>query len=400
MTLWPAEFRVDRRSWLMHTALAATALAGGVPRPLWGEAGTRKRLITRQESPFNGEPPLDQLAHAWLTPWELFFVRSHGAIPQLDPQTYRLEIQGLVERPGSFSLAELRDRFRFTTVFATLTCAGNRRDEFSAEQPIAGLQWNAGAIGHAQWGGIRLADVLRAAGLKPEAQYVWFEGADEIDDPLRHASAPFGGSLSLEKALADTPATPGALLAWQMQQQPLTSEHGAPLRLVVPGYIGARSVKWLQRIVVSAQPSPNRFVARDYKLLYSGTDEEISSTGPILEYLLNSAIAFPVPGARLQGDRVLARGYALAGGQPGCQIAQVEVSSDGGQSWRTAQLTSPRREFSWVTWSSTLPLTPGPNTLLVRATDSTGQTQPEHARWNVKGYQNNGWHRITVIREA
>jgi sulfite oxidase len=390
---------IDRRTWLLHAGLAAagwTLLQ--TPSARAQQVERAKRLMARQESPFNGEPALERLADAWLTPWESFFVRSHGEVPQIDASAFRLQIEGLIERPQSFSLGELRERFPFATLFATLTCAGNRRDEFSAEKSIAGVQWNAGAIGNAQWGGCRLSDVLKHVGVKPEAKHVWLEGQDDIADPATSMTAPFGGSISLEKALSDSRVAPGALLATHMQEQLLTAEHGAPLRLVVPGYIGARSVKWLHKIVVSDRPSPNRFLARDYKVLYAGTDDEVLRTGPILEFAINSAITSPKSGSTVNAERITVRGYALPSGQAGCQIAVVEVSADDGKTWQSAQLLPPQRNFCWVTWSATLPLKSGMNTLVVRAKDISGETQPERAKWNVKGYQNNGWHRVTVIR--
>jgi sulfite oxidase len=388
----------NRRTWLLQAGLTAAGL--GLSRRLPGQDAARanNQLITRQESPFNAEPVLDRLVDTWITPHELFFVRSHGAVPQIDAAAFRLRIEGLVEKPQTFSIAELRERFPFTAATATLTCAGNRRDEFSAEKQIAGVQWNVGAIGHAQWAGVKLSDVLKSVGVKPDAKYVWLEGQDEIVDMATSMKSPFGGSITLERALADSRIAPGALLATSMNDRPLTAEHGAPLRLLVPGYIGARSVKWLHKLVVSDQPSPNRFIARDYKLLYEGTDDEIRTAGPILTYALNSAITAPKPGATIAGERVAVRGYALASGEQGRQIARVEVSGDGGANWQLAQFTGPRRDFSWVTWGTTVPISGEKPTLIVRATDTAGEEQPEHAKWNVKGYMNNGWHRVTVSR--
>lgn len=395
----PSPLVIDRRTWLLQAGLAAAGLTMlRTPFARGQDAARAKQLITRQEMPFNAEPALDQLVGNWYTPWELFFVRSHGAVPHIDPSSFRVQIEGLVERPQSFSLAELSERFPFASVLATLTCAGNRRDEFSAEKTIPGVQWSAGAIGNAQWGGCRLSDVLKLAGVKSGAKHVWLEGRDEIVDMATSTKSPFGGSISLEKALGDSTYSPGALLATHMNDRPLTAEHGAPLRLVAPGYIGARSVKWLHKLVVSDQPSPNRFIARDYKVLYEGTEDEIRSAGPVLEFALNSAIASPKTGATINAERVNLRGYALPAGRSGNQIARVEVSADDGNSWQTATITSPRRDFSWVTWGASVPLAMGMNTLVVRATDTSGETQPERAKWNVKGYQNNGWHRVTVTR--
>ena len=391
---------IDRRTWLLQAGLAAAGVSLLRSPFAHGQDAVRpmKQLITRQDMPFNAEPALDQLVGNWRTPWELFFVRSHGAVPTIDDSAFRLQIEGLVAKPQPFSLAELRERFPLTTMTATLTCAGNRRDELSAEKKIAGVQWTAGAIGHAQWAGYRLSDVLKFVGIKPEAKHVQLEGQDEIVDMATSMKSPFGGSISLEKALADGTYSPGALLATHMNDVPLTVEHGAPLRLVVPGYIGARSVKWLRKIVVSDRPSSNHYLTHAYKLVYDGSEDETRSAEPLFEYALNSAITFPKAGGTVTSERVNLRGYALPAGKPGTQIAKVEVSADNGQSWQQAQITSPRRSFSWVTWGLTVSVPAGMTTLAVRATDSSGDTQPERAKWNVKGYMNNGWHRVTITR--
>src|SRR5262249_8853891 len=150
----------------------------------------------------------------------------------------------------------------------TLTCAGNRRSEFQGPK-IAGVPWGPGAIGNAAWSGISLAALLRRAGIREGAKHVWFEGADEIVD--KSDTYPFGGSIPLDKALAGDDRAPAALLATKMNDKPLTAEHGFPLRGVVPGFIGARSVKWLKTIVVSDRPSPNHYLAAAYKVIKEET---------------------------------------------------------------------------------------------------------------------------------
>jgi sulfite oxidase len=170
-----------------------------------------------------------------------------------------------------------------------MTCAGNRRVEFNKIKPVGGVQWGAGAIGNAQWGGARLSEVLKAAGLKADAKHIWFEGMDEV--PHGQETIGFGGSIPLTKALADTAAMPRALLSYEMNGEPLTPDHGFPLRSVVPGYIGARSVKWLGRIVVSDRPSPNHYVAGAYKLVTEDTPLAWDEAGVIYNYAVNSVIA-------------------------------------------------------------------------------------------------------------
>jgi sulfite oxidase len=357
-----------------------------------------KRLLTRSRSGgYNGEPALDQLISQYQTPLEQFFIRSHAPNPVLSTETYRLSIEGLVRNPRQWSLAELDAAFTPVTTWATLTCAGNRRTEFNTEtSKVSGVPWQSAAIGHTEWSGYRLSQVLRQAELLPDAKYVWFDGLDPI--PHKGQTEPFGASIPISKFWDDTPTAAGALLAHQMQGQPLTPDHGFPLRTLVPGYIGARSVKWLGRVIVSDRPSPNRFVTQDYKLLYSPEPEVEAQTEPILEYCLNSAIGSPTAGTVIHGPEAWLQGYALPSGVTGRRIAAVEVSSDGGRRWQPARITSPQRDFSWVLWEAKVTLPIGQSTWSVRATDDQGATQPARVPKNLKAYQFNSWHHVTLTR--
>lgn len=352
-------------------------------------------LITRQVSPFNGEPPLSKLVEKWITPVNSFFVRSHGNVPTIDAKELTLTIDGLIDKPQTFKLAELIERFPAAATTATLTCAGNRRSEFAAVRKVGGVQWDAGAIGNAEWQGIRLVDVLKALGVKSDAKHIWFEGRDEVTE--KNATFPFGGSIPLEKALT-TAATGATLLATHMNGQPLTPAHGFPLRTIVPGFIGARSVKWLHKITVSDRPSPNHFVADVYKLVPEDDPELIAKTNPIYEFALNSAICVPGNDAVVSGDRISVRGFALTNGAVGRSVQQIEISNDGGQSWIPAKVMSPLRDYCWVLWSAEVPLSEKTDSLIVRATDTSGEVQPQNCPWNYKGYQFNGWHKVNLKR--
>ncbi|HLQ46692.1 MAG TPA: molybdopterin-dependent oxidoreductase, partial [Planctomycetaceae bacterium] len=169
-----------------------------------------------------------------------------------------------------------------------------------------------------------------------------------------------------------------------------------PVRTVVPGYIGARSVKWLSKIVVSDRPSPNHFVADVYKLVDEGNPLEVAETAPIYRFPLNSAICTPTAGAALTAGHVDVAGYALPPGVPGVSIRKVEVSADHGRSWVEAKLTSPASEFCWQLWSAEISANSETKELIVRAIDSRGEAQPENVRWNAKGYLFNGWHHVSV----
>jgi sulfite oxidase len=400
MTNPNAKAGVDsRRSFLQQsTAWAGAFWIGGwaleqvsARQPLPHDAG---KLIVRQKSPLNAEPPLTHLAERWITPTEEFYVRNHGSIPKLAAGTHRLTVEGLVRKPLTLTLRELAGRFPAADAVATMTCAGNRRYEHSKVKKVGGVQWREGAIGNARWQGVRLSDLLKAAGVKPEAKHVWFDGLDEID--LKGKTIRFGSSIPLEKALADSKSMPGALLCTQMNGKLLSAEHGAPLRAVVPGYIGARSVKWLRRIVVSDRPSPNHFLADAYKLVTDGDKLELAEAGPIYTMPLNSAICAPAVGAKLKTGTVSVSGYALPPGRPGRSVARVELSADGGRTFQPAKITSARREYCWVLWTADVPVSSKTKQLIVRCIDSAGHVQPQRVPWNMKGYMYNAWHRIPV----
>lgn len=356
------------------------ASSGKVSR-VWGDPQNGD-LIARQEAPFNAEPSLPKLIEKWITPVNSFFVRSHGNVPAIDPKQYTLTVEGLVEKPLTLSLVELIERFPSAATTATLTCAGNRRSEFAAVKKVGGVQWDAGAIGNAEWQGVLLAEVLKHAGIKSGAKHVWFDGGDQIIE--KNESFPFGGSILIEKAMTTT-VTGSTLLATQMNGQPLTPAHGFPLRSLVPGYIGARSVKWLRKITVADRPSPNHFVADVYKLVPEDNKDLIAKTLPIYEFALNSAICLPAPGAVLSGEQVTVKGFALTNGTTGRSVQLIEVSADGGQTWTAAKVTSPLRDYCWVLWSADVPLTARTESLIVRATDTSGEMQPQNCPWNYKG---------------
>lgn len=354
--------------------------------------GKHSGLLVRQESPFNGGPASEHLLRDFLTPNELFFVRNHGDVPEVDREAFRLAVDGLVERPLSLSLEELRG-FPRATVKATLQCAGNRRLEMMAVAPIPGeLPWGTEAISTAEWSGVPLREVLAAAGPRAEARHAAFTGLDETE---RHGHRfCFGGSIPLDKA-----AGPEVLLADTMNGEPLPAVHGAPLRVVVPGYIGARSVKWVSRVTLQENPSDNYFQAKAYRLFpaHMGPENVEWDKGLMLgESPLNSVICEPSDGAAVPAGRVTVRGWAVASG--GKRVARVDLSTDGGRTWTTAGLATGGGDWTWRFWEASLDLAPGEHEIVCRAFDSAAQTQPEHPSqvWNFKGYANNAWNRVRV----
>ncbi len=379
----------DRRRFLLQLTAGAIGLIGVASRSGVVLAADESRLLVHSKAPMNAEPPLPDLVKSWITPVESFFIRSHGNTPELKADSFRLSVEGLVEKPLPLSLADLK-QFEQHSVTATLTCAGNRRSEHSRIKAVKGVQWREGAIGNANWSGARLSDLLKKAGVRESAKHVWFEGLDSVEDGGKAFA--FGGSIPLEKALLDRDTSPGALLATMMNDKPLTADHGFPVRAVVPGYIGARSVKWLSKIVLADRPSPNHFVADVYKLVDTGDLLEVAENAPIYRMPLNSAICT----LTAKSERVEVTGYVLPPGVPGVSIRKVEISADEGQSWIEAKLTSPAADFCWQLWSADIAIKSTTRALIVRATDSRGETQPQMPRWNAKGYLFNGWHRVPL----
>jgi sulfite oxidase len=392
----PLTQTINRRRFLESVALAAGGLLvrPGLGLAFEDEAAASKELIVRTQTPVNGESALGNLAGSWITPLEYFYVRSNGTLPQIDDSQYRLSVEGLVDRPFTIGMAELKERFSQTTVAATMTCAGNRREEHSRVRPVDGVQWGAGAIGNARWGGVRLSDLLRHAGLKAEAKHVWFEGLDEI--AKGGSTISFGASIPIEKTLQDSKSAPGALVTHEMNGQPLRREHGFPLRMVVPGYIGARSVKWLGRIIVSDRPSNNYYLTRAYKVVADDEEATWNNTPPIYEYPINAVICDPQADAKLRPGTWRIRGYALCAGVADRTIRRVEVSTDGGRTWTAASLGEDAQPFCWRLWQADIQIEPKTKELVVRSIDSAGNVQPQQVDWNFKGYLYNAWHRVPV----
>ncbi|MER6126876.1 sulfite oxidase [Streptomyces sp. NPDC001795] len=344
----------------------------------------RDDMLVHQDEPYNAETPPGALV-AQITSLDTFYGRNHAPIPRIDSAAWRLRVEGLVDRPLELSMDDLRRRFPERTVVATLQCAGNRRADLIEVRDIPGqVPWGPGAISTARWSGASLADVLTEAGLHPEAAHIAFTGADvsqQADPPQ-----PFGGSIPVAKATSGE-----VLLAWAMNDQVLPAAHGAPLRVVVPGWIGARSIKWLQRISAQAEPTDNYFQA-EYSILPSEADSEAVgpgdgiTLGPIA---IHCAILRPAKDAHLTSGPTEVSGFAFAGDDR--TVARVDVSADHGSTWTHADLDPPENPWTWQHWRATLSLPPGEAELIARAWDSTAALQPESpaAVWNPRGYANN-----------
>ncbi len=369
-------------------ALGAVAF-GAFPVPAAPLSGVEVRkdpgLILRSPNPLDLETPV-HLLDDWITPNERFYVRNHLYTPQVDAATWRLRVEGEVERPLSLALDELK-RFDRAGEVVTIECAGSGRAFYQPR--VAGIQWGKGAVGTARWAGLRLADLLKKAGAKKTGRHVAFDGADQsiggVPDFIR--------SIPIEKCLH-----PATLLAWEMNGQPLPVQHGFPLRLIVPGWEGAASVKWLTRLSVQEREADGFFMATAYRYpnrpVAPGEAVDPADMQVLTSLDVKSIITAPGEGAKFApGAPLEIRGNAWAGE---AEVTRVDVSTDRGRTWQAAELSAERAPFAWrrfrYSWKA-----PGRGSyvLLSRATDTQGRVQPIAPQWNPSGYL---WNVVDHVR--
>jgi sulfite oxidase len=355
------------------------------------------KLIIHTTDPVNAEPPLDKLLKDFITPQPLFYVRNHGPIPDIDEEKFRLTVTGLVLHELELTMHDIKNNFSKHTVMATLQCAGNRRNQMIDHAPVPNeVPWQEGAIGNATWSGAPLREILEKAGIKNETRYIAFMGADDV---YRHGeNVGFGASIPIEKAMTDD-----VLLAYEMNNNPLEPTHGFPLRVVVPGYIGARSVKWLTQITLQKEPSKNYFQDHAYKLFPPDAKPETVDWDKgiqLSELSVNCAITQPSHNEMMSNNRITVKGYAMSG--EGRKITGVEISTDTGKSWLTATISDNSEKWTWVFWECEITLQNGQYILMARAVDDSNQSQPRNIEtvWNFKGYMNNAWHTIRITVHA
>lgn len=324
-------------------------------------------MIVREREPLNLEMPFGSLG-GFITPVDRFFVRGHYSIPQIDVKTWRLKVEGEIETPLELTYDELRD-MESLTIPVTLECAGNGRAFLIPA--VDGAQWELGAVSTAEWTGVPLSKVLRRAGLKHSVREVIFEGADqgEIKEPPGPAGEiHYARSMPVEKANVDV------LLAFKMNGENLTPAHGAPLRLIVPGWYGMASVKWLTRIIASAQPFNGYYQTIDYAYWERGPSAP--TLVPITEMQVKAQIARPgFADAVRAGETYPVQGAAWTAE---AEITKVEISTDGGETWHNTQLLGEPIRNAWRLWEYDwqVPTKPGKAALMARATDSEGRNQP------------------------
>ncbi|HXE13858.1 MAG TPA: sulfite oxidase [Bryobacteraceae bacterium] len=366
--------------------LACFAAASGLARAQEPVTIPGKRpMLLHNDRPEDLETPSEYF-NTWLTPADVFFVRQHIPRPRINPETFRLHLEGRVAKPMELKVADIQKLPQYT-VAATLECTGDGRGFFRPRVP--GIQWLRGAIGNAEWTGPRLSDVLKLAGGDLSAPWVTINGAD-----TGVAKTPdFIRSFPMKKALH-----PATLLGLKMNREPIPELHGFPLRLIVPGWDGASWVKWVTNLSIENEPNSGFFMNPGYRFpKYAVTPGEAvkASELEVIEGMpVKSYITSPPDEERLPLKSTVLRGIAWAGEE---RVSRVDVSTDGGSTWQPAKLSRQDLPFAWRLWSlNWTPPHPGYFTILSRATDSAGRTQPVVAQWNPSGYLYNAIDRIGI----
>jgi DMSO/TMAO reductase YedYZ molybdopterin-dependent catalytic subunit len=324
-------------------------------------------LIVREQNPLNLEMPFSTL-DGFITPNESFYVRCHFPIPEISAPQWRLKVEGEVELPFELSYDELRG-MESRTIAATLECAGNNR--IFLEPKAKGVQWGLGAVGNASWMGVPLSAVLERAKLNKDAVEVILEGADEgeVDkSPKPAGKISFCRSVPLSKARADV------LLAYAMNGQKLPTSHGYPLRAIVPGWYAMASVKWLRRIVVTNKSFNGFYQSLDYT--YWDRSGPLPTLAPLAEQQTKAEIARPEKGEKVAANSAY-RIHGAAWTGTG-EIIRVQISVDSGKTWDGAELLGEPVKNAWRLWEYEwrTPADAGRHTIVARATDSRGASQP------------------------
>lgn len=370
---------------------------------VWGNEPRRHPLLKpASKQPFNAEPPLHLLAENFITPTEFFYVRNHLPVPVIDEESYELEVEVLsANKTKSFKLKDLK-KFPKKTITAAIMCGGNRRSEMNEVKVVKGLSWSGGAVGNARWTGVRLKDVLEKMGVKSdEKKHVIFEGND-----LDVTGKSYAASIPLSKAMDERG---DVILAFEMNEKTLNRDHGFPIRVIVPGVVGARNVKWLGKIIVSDKESDSHWQQNDYKGFSPSTDwdtVDFTKSPAIQNMPVTSSICTPKPGDKLEVDEkgfVTVKGYAWSGG--GNRIVRVDLTIDEGKSWHVAELEQEDLphgiHWGWSLWSAKIPAASFKGKgveIWAKAVDSSYNCQPEKFEniWNLRGVLSNAYHRVKV----
>jgi sulfite oxidase len=358
--------------------------------------GKNEKLVLLGDRPLVAETP-ESLLDDDTTPIEKFYIRNNGQIPDevKEPDAWKIVIDGEVDKKLELTLGELKSKYKPVTRRMVLECGGNGRAGFSP--PARGNQWTNGGVGCAEWTGVPLADVLKAAGVKKSAVYTAHYGAD-----LHLSGDPSKATISRGVRLAKA-MDANTLLVWGMNGQPLPNIHGGPVRLIVPGWAGSASQKWLTRITLRDKehdgPGMTEFSYRvAIKPMVPGEKADPANFRILESMPVRSIITSPANGTKLgAGTKELKlRGAAWAGD---LTVKQVDLSTDAGATWQRTRLDNPKNKYDWQRWSATLKLpSDGYFEIWARATDRNGTMQPHHVgAWNPQGYGGNAMHRVAVL---
>lgn len=347
-------------------------------------------LYVHDEEALNAEPQISLLDQP-ITPVDAFFIRNNGALPEIGhPGAWTLTLDGEVERPDVWTIDALRRNFETVTVTAVLECAGNGRSLFAP--PTDGLQWRLGAVGCARWTGVRLKDLLEHAGLKPGAVYTAHHSPDRL---IKDESKPaLSRGLPIGKALSEE-----TLVAFAMNGEELPRLHGGPLRIVAPGFPGSAWQKWLSRITIRpVEHDGEKMRGTDYRMparpVQPGEPINPSLFEVITDMPVKALVTAPIEGFSVElGEEFEVRGFAWSGAVP---VAGVNLSCDGGASWREAELEAAEGPFAWRRFRARFAVAQaGPVTIVAQARDEAGNAQPLHGvQWNPRGYCNNQAQRV------
>lgn len=382
----------SRRDFLKTASAAALAahpfLTWATDAPI--DVAGKDRLIVRSYRFLDLETPVEFFTD-WITPVRHFYVRNHMFEPtKIDAAAWKLSITGEVATPLNLSLADL-EKLPVHSVTNTMECAGNGRSMQSPKVP--GVQWGKGAVGNATFSGPSLKSLLEKAGVKDTGKHVQFRGLDQVPGKV----PAFIRSIPIEKATdGDT------LIATRMNSAPLDQHHGFPARAVTPGWVGAASCKWLTEITVLDKPAEGNFMSPGYRFPNTpgkpGEAVKPEDTHSLTTLTVKSLIATPAEGSKLKSGSHVIQGVAWAGE---ADITKVEISTDGGANWNSAQLGKDQAKYAWRQWSyNWKPAKSGDYVLLSRATDSQGRTQPDAAVWNPSGYLYNAYDQVKVYVQA
>ncbi|CAJ2663493.1 unnamed protein product [Trifolium pratense] len=385
-------------------------------------------LQINAKEPFNAEPNRLALIASYVTPSDFFYKRNHGPIPIVeDIDRYSVVISGLLEHSKQLFMKDIRKLPKYN-VTATLQCAGNRRTAMSKTRTVKGVGWDVSAIGNAVWGGAKLADVLELVGIPKLTRITQFGGKHvefvSIDKCKEENGGPYKASIPLSQA-----ANPEAdvLLAYEMNGEPLNRDHGYPLRVIVPGVIGARSVKWLEAINIIAEECQGFFMQKDYKMFppsVNWDNIDWSTRRPQMDFPVQCVICSLEDVSTVKPGKVSLckdvymtstinscisvkiSGYAASGGGRG--IERVDVSVDGGKTWMEASRSQKKGihyiaddansdKWAWVLFEITADILHSTE-IIAKAVDSAANVQPEKVEeiWNLRGILNTSWHRVKV----